>query len=361
MPVRRDKLVTALMLASMVCVPAALGAYLLSKPASPPPPLLAQVATDPGAAATGEQAAAPNPLVLGILHTKGETVVNWVGRRISVKDTRYTYLGGESIQTGPESTAVLQLPGAGTVFLGPNTKASVERRGGQFVVNIVSGQSRFLFNKETPFLVRVNEITLSPAGPSPQGTALPDAPDTFVAEIASHDKGGGLIVALRGVLRATAGEAGDATPVQELGTVDAGFIADIQKRPPAAEEGGAGWDITSLPIPDDIFSTLLVGLPEEMDPGKVGYLFRGPELAEYARIAALPPSAAGPVPEAPPMEPPVPPPLVVAPPDGPPAFDPTVLPPPAAGPEAGAAASIVVAPPAAPVGGTGGGLVASPS
>ena len=103
-----------------------------------------------------------NPLTTGTLYTSGKATVNWNGIIIPVENGTYGYVGNEIITIAPDGMGILQVDG-GTIFLCPNSVARISRKAdGSYDYQILSGLNRFAFDADTPFEIRVNELTLTP-------------------------------------------------------------------------------------------------------------------------------------------------------------------------------------------------------
>jgi len=368
-------LITLALVACVGSVPAAFGAWLLGaqQPAGALTLMLdGDTGDGPGAGAAADDAPpAESPLALGMLYARGSAVVDWNGTRTRLSGGSYAYAGGETVQVGPESMAVLQLGAAGTVFACPGSRLRVTRGDGAITLEVLAGTSRFMFAPDVRFRVLANGTAFVPA-PRPAEAGGGPA----VGEAVAAADGGCVLCQLRAGLRVEALPAGGPQDAAAVGVVADGGVLEVSAAgaaPPDPLADGAQWTVGAAGAPQravsrfPIPSGLLAGTSTAYAGGAAApaLLCRCGELAAWARIAALPASAAGPgpTPPAPPSTPPVPPPDFAPPPPGaPPAlvavpgapgFDPTALPPPAAGPEP----ALIVLPPPAPGGGAGGGGV----
>ena len=330
-----------------------------------------------------------NPLVTGTLYTNGKASVDWNGVIIPVENGTYGYVGNEVISIAPDAMGVLQLDG-GTIFLCPGSKARISRKpDGTYDYQIIAGLNRFMFDEQTPFEIRVNELRLTPQKGQAQEGGATGQPKQFVGEVKAHSKGGCLICELRNNLNAVDQDSG-----QSINLAAAGRIVNLSRpdptptKPLAASSSATpttvlkdGFEVSDQSIPSDVFSAMNAGSGAGGGNAGMEYLCQCEDLKRYADAIGEPmlaeaepepkatpepaASIAAPVqsassalvsitpPEpAPPVSPPDAPIAALAPPGSPVPFDPNVLPPPAAGPTT---VNLVVPQPQPTIGILGGG------
>ena len=173
----QNNLLRLSLLALVVCAPAAVVAYLAGGPAGDVPRalVLARAGSADGAGAPAAPASPGAPganLVTGVLFTNGDASVFWNDRRLPVNTASYAYVGGESVEIGPQSMGVLELAGGNRVYFCPGTRASLSPApAGGYEVALERGAARFLFPSREPVAVRTNgrSISLEPSGEAAPG------------------------------------------------------------------------------------------------------------------------------------------------------------------------------------------------
>lgn len=236
------------------------------------------------------------PLVAGVLYTNGPVKVNWHGVPIRVDSSSYAYTGGELVTTAPNAMGILRLRGGSTIFICPGSRVRVSHSStGGYVLNIVDGSSRFMFDANTPFAVRLNDIVMTPgtAAPPPQDAAQTSM---FVGEAQAEKDGGCLLCALQNGMWVSA--PGLTQGTQQSVAAGAGQIIAVpgpQKRgkttttaltgSPTRDGDASG--VTTIEIPQDLVSTMTAGVgPDGGGVRGIGYLCKCRKLKEYAELAA---------------------------------------------------------------------------
>lgn len=322
-----------------------------------------------------------NPLVLGVLFTRGKVTVSINDRTLEVIDGTYVYAGGERLTTASDAIALLQLGGDGTLVLCPSSTLSVTRdASGKYMVNVADGMSRFLFPHETRFQVEANSIRLTPKDLR-QAVLRGEGPGpVYVSEVVTDKKTGTCAVCdlKQNLAVELIGQANGSQILPDLGAGQVYRVYPATEDTPEEEIVASGWGGRRLPIPEELYRNIPTSLQKLVQAREISYLCQCDKLADYSEVAAQPPPAAGPgagiqEPEVVVGKPEITPPVPL--PELPPIvqsltfsdvplgefieFNPDELPPTAAGPPP--EPPVVVAPPLTPAGGTGGGGVASAS
>jgi hypothetical protein len=361
----RNTLATLALLALVFSGPAAVAAYLFSTETNTAPLMLSAVDAGDGAATGAPVGTAAEPVLMGVLYTRGSALVDWNGVKIPVENGSYAYLGGEAITTAPDAMGILELDRGGSIYTCPGSRLSVSRSdSGAVNVRISRGTGRFALQPGTDFRIQAKRGVLTPSaeGGDPQG---PTVGEVSVFE----DHPGGVVCGFaNSVDVAGYGASGTGAPMA-LGTASPGQIVDLA-RALDEEQGTSGSPVAMHPIamPAGVQDWLQANAPYPAHPGPIGYLCRCLELKRYADADGIPDAAivprmlppdTGTAALAPasdsPVAPPLAPSVMLAEPGAPDPADPGMplsSPPPA---------PLTVPPPLIPAGGSGGGVTSTAS